>query len=257
MHSDHKILHVSLYVCDFIQTLIKNCLKNVYWLSLDSWFLFSTLKWKWKSLTRVSLGPHGLYSPWNSPGHNTGGGSLYLLQGIFPKKGSNPGLLHCRWILYQLSHKGSPRILEWVPYPFSSGSSQSRNPTRVSYIEGRFFATWTTKEIYIFYLEERGLFQKHQWVISIIVFILKQRIFQVHFQTVCINMIVPYMHAWFWVIFSTLVTANLPIKFWNTIWYHLNVEFKIQHKWNYLGMRQRLTDIDRYRDQTCCHRRCG
>ena len=38
--------------------------------------------------------------------------------------GLNPGILHCRWILYQLSHKGSPRILEWVAYPFSSGSSQ-------------------------------------------------------------------------------------------------------------------------------------
>ena len=36
---------------------------------------------------------------------------------------SNPGLLHCRRILYHLSHKGSPRILEWVAYPFSSGSS--------------------------------------------------------------------------------------------------------------------------------------
>ena len=45
-------------------------------------------------------------------GQNTGGGSLSLLQGIFPTQGSNPGLPHCRQILYQLSHKGSPRILE-------------------------------------------------------------------------------------------------------------------------------------------------
>ena len=52
--------------------------------------------------------PHGLYSPWNSPGQNTGVGSLSLLQGIFPTQGSNPGLPHCRRILYQLSHKGSP-----------------------------------------------------------------------------------------------------------------------------------------------------
>ena len=70
-----------------------------------------------------SLGPHGLYSPWNSPGQNTGVGSLSLLQGIFPTQGSNPGLPHCRQILYQLSHQGSPRILEWVAYPFSSRSS--------------------------------------------------------------------------------------------------------------------------------------
>ena len=46
-----------------------------------------------------------------------------LFQGIFPTQGSNPGLLHCRWILHQLSHQGSPRILEWVDYPFSSRSS--------------------------------------------------------------------------------------------------------------------------------------
>ena len=50
-----------------------------------------------------------------------------LLQGIFPTQGSNPGLPHCRWILYQLSHKGSPRILEWAAYPFSSRSSRPRN----------------------------------------------------------------------------------------------------------------------------------
>ena len=49
-----------------------------------------------------------LYSPWNSPGQNTGVGNLSLHQGIFPTQGSNPGLLHCRQILYQLSHKGSP-----------------------------------------------------------------------------------------------------------------------------------------------------
>ena len=55
-----------------------------------------------------SLWPHGLYSPWNSPGQNTGGGSCSLLQGIFPTQGSNPGLPHCRWILYHLSHQGSP-----------------------------------------------------------------------------------------------------------------------------------------------------
>ena len=57
-----------------------------------------------------SLQPPGLYSPWNSPGQNTGVGSLSLLQGIFPTQGSNLGLLHCRRIFYHLSHKGSPRI---------------------------------------------------------------------------------------------------------------------------------------------------
>ena len=60
------------------------------------------------SVVSNSLQPHGLYSPWNSPGQNTGVGSLSLLQGIFPTQGSNTGLLHCRWIFYQQSHKGSP-----------------------------------------------------------------------------------------------------------------------------------------------------
>ena len=69
-----------------------------------------------------SLRPYGLYSPWNSPGQNTGVGSLSLLQGTFPTQGSNPALPHCRRILHQLSHKGSPRILKWVVYPFSSAS---------------------------------------------------------------------------------------------------------------------------------------
>ena len=84
-----------------------------------------------RSVVSNSLRSHGLQSPRNSPGQNTGVGSLSLLQGIFPTQGSNPGLPHCREILYQLSHQGSPRILEWVAYPFSSGSSRPRNRTRV------------------------------------------------------------------------------------------------------------------------------
>ena len=60
------------------------------------------------SVVPISLQPHGLYSPWNSPCQNTGVGSLSLLQGIFPAQGLNPGLLHFRWILYQLNHKGNP-----------------------------------------------------------------------------------------------------------------------------------------------------
>ena len=98
------------------------------------------------SVMSDSLWPHGLYSSWNSPGQNTGVGSLSLLQQIFLTQESNPGLLHCRWILYQLSHKGSPRILEWVAFLFSSGSSQPRNWTQVSCIAGRFFTSWATRE---------------------------------------------------------------------------------------------------------------
>ena len=93
-----------------------------------------------------SFEPHELYSPWNSPGQNTGVGSLPLLQGIFPTQGSKPGLPHCRQILYQLSPKGSPTILEWVAWPFSSGSSWPRNQTRVSCIAGGFFTNWAMRE---------------------------------------------------------------------------------------------------------------
>ena len=81
------------------------------------------------SVVSDSLQHHGLYSSWNSPGQNTGVGSCSLLQGIFPTEGSNPGFLHCRWILYQLSQQGSPRMLEWGAYPFSSGSSLPWNQT--------------------------------------------------------------------------------------------------------------------------------
>ena len=93
------------------------------------------------SVLSDSFWAHGLYSPWNSPGQNTGEGSLSFLQGIFPTQGSNPGLLHCRQILYQLSHEGSLRILEWVAYLFSSRSSWPKHWTRVSCITTRFLTT--------------------------------------------------------------------------------------------------------------------
>ena len=86
------------------------------------------------------------YSPSNSPGQNTGVSSLSFLQGIFPTQGLNPGLPHCRQILYQLNHKGSPRLLEWVVYPFSRRSSWHRNKTGVSFIESRFFTNWAIRK---------------------------------------------------------------------------------------------------------------
>ena len=115
------------------------------------------------SVVSNSLWLHGLYNPWNSPGQNTGVGSLSLLQGIFPTQGSNPGLPHRRQILYHPSHQGSwlkgwmwkvkvtqlcptlcnsmdytihgilqARKLGWVAFPLSRWSSQSRNQTQVS-----------------------------------------------------------------------------------------------------------------------------
>ena len=73
-------------------------------------------------------------------------GSRSLLQEISPIQGLNPGLPHCKWILYQLSHQGSPGILKWVACPFSSGSSWPRSWIRVSCIAGGFFTSWAPKE---------------------------------------------------------------------------------------------------------------
>ena len=101
------------------------------------------------SVVSNSFQPHGLHSPWNSPGQNAGVDNHSILQGIFPTQGSNPGLRHCRRVRFQLSHKGSLRILEWVAYPFSSRSSRPRNLTRVSCIAGRFFTSWATREAHI------------------------------------------------------------------------------------------------------------
>ena len=75
---------------------------------------------------------------------------VFSLSSWFPLKHKgfkfNPGCPHCRWILYQLNHKESGRILEWVAYPFSRGSSPPRNPTTVSCIAGKFFTNWAIME---------------------------------------------------------------------------------------------------------------
>ena len=108
----------------------------------------------------LTLWLHELHSPGNSPGQNTGVGSFTLLQGIFPTQELNSGLLHCRQILYQLSHKGSPGILEWVAYTFSSGSSWPRNQTRVSCTAGGFFTNSAIREATV--QERQGLKIKAQ-----------------------------------------------------------------------------------------------
>ena len=104
-----------------------------------------------RSVMSDSFPPHRLWParllcPWDSPGRNTGVGCHALLQGIFPTQGSNPGLPHCGQILYPLSHQGSPRILEWVAYTFSRGSSPPRNRSGVSCIAGGYFTSRATRE---------------------------------------------------------------------------------------------------------------
>ena len=141
-----------------MQWLIKNLILKVKKLFLLPIFIFTILSifnliFQWfvfdsesSLVVSNSLWPHGLNSPWNFLGQNTGVGSLSLLQGIFPTQGSNPGLPRCRRILYQLSHKGSPRMLQWVAYPFSSGSSWPKDWTGVSCISVGVFTNWAIRE---------------------------------------------------------------------------------------------------------------
>ena len=95
----------------------------------------------------------------NSPGKKNGVDCHALVQGIFPTQGSNPGLLRCRQILYHLSHQGSPRILEWVAYPF-----------RGSYLQGNFLTQDGTRVLalatFIFMLSKLYKIKKSSWVYS-------------------------------------------------------------------------------------------
>ena len=74
-----------------------------------------------------------LLQPWDFLGKSTGVGCHFLLQGIFLTQGSNPGLLHCRQMLYRLSHQGSPKsdnftssFPTWISFPFSNLIAMAR-----------------------------------------------------------------------------------------------------------------------------------
>ena len=99
----------------------------------------------------------------DSLGKNTGVGCHAFLQRIFPIQGLNPGLPHCRQILYCLHHQGSPRILEWGAYPFSRGFFQPRDWTGVSCIADRFFTNWATRAAPIG-LHRTDQLPCHQWL---------------------------------------------------------------------------------------------
>ena len=125
--------------------------------SLQNWGIFDVINMDTRLCCAQLLSHVWLFDPMNCclpsssvhvdpPSKNIGMGCYASLQGIFPTQGSNPGLPHCRQILYHLCHQGSPRIQERVAYPFSRGTSQSRNRIRVSYIADGFFTSWTTRE---------------------------------------------------------------------------------------------------------------
>ena len=100
--------------------MIKVCL-----IGLEIWQQYENFKYKVNyrdnsmkvkvAQSCLTLQSHGLYSPWNSPGQNTGVSSFSILQGIFQAQGLNTGLPHYRHILYQLSQKGNRIILYLSP----------------------------------------------------------------------------------------------------------------------------------------------
>ena len=100
----------------------------------------------WLFATPLNVAPQAPLSMGNSLGKNTGVGAI-----PFSRESSQPRdwtqVSHRKLILYQLNQKGSPRILEWVAYPFSSRSSWPRNRTGISWIADGFFTSWDTKEV--------------------------------------------------------------------------------------------------------------
>ena len=132
-----------------------------------SWLIFTRLVGKkpifqlWRSEVKISQLCPTLCNPVDYTVHEILQARILewvafpLCRGIFPTQGSNPG--HCRWILYQLSRQGSPGILEWVAYSFSSGTSQPRNRTGVSCIAGGFFTSWATREAHLWLMNYEGI----------------------------------------------------------------------------------------------------
>ena len=124
--------------------------------------LLCDLKWKWKLLSCVWLfvTPWTI-RPWNSLGQNTGVGSLSILQGVFPIQESKRGLLHCGWILDQLSYQGNPHV-----NPFSRGSFQPRDWTQVSHIISRFFTSWASREAHVILTQPFNLNESLNFFVS-------------------------------------------------------------------------------------------
>ena len=77
------------------------------WLCCNRMYMCVSCSVVSNSLRTHGLEPTRFLCPWDFPGKNTGVGFHSLLQGIFPTQGSNLGLVHCRQILYHLSHQGS------------------------------------------------------------------------------------------------------------------------------------------------------
>ena len=122
--NNNYYITIAMYNNITIAVYNKSCHRFMYHKNWKS--TTSSTKWvKWvsesHSVVSDSLWPHGLYSAWNSPGQNTGVGSLSLLQGIFPTQGSNPGLpqagrFFTSWATGKTKNPrvGSPSLLQWI-----------------------------------------------------------------------------------------------------------------------------------------------
>ena len=108
------------------------------------------------SVLSASLRSHGLSSPWNSPGQNTGVCSCSRLQGIFPTQGSNPGLPHFRLFLYQLSHQGRDLFLE---FSHSNPTLTSSFPMRQIMDQFAYFQPFCVKYFHFFFCKHLVTFQ--------------------------------------------------------------------------------------------------
>ena len=106
--SVHGLLHARILEWAAISFSIMSHMCNALYVCICmKWKLLS---WVWLFATSWTVACQSPVSM-DSPGQNTGVGGRSLLQGIFPTQGSNPGLPHCRQILYHLSHQGSPQYI--------------------------------------------------------------------------------------------------------------------------------------------------
>ena len=128
----------------------------------------------WRSFSGVWLfaTPWAIHSPWNSPGQNTGVGSLSLFQGIFPTQISNLGLLHCRQTLYPLSHQGSHLVAKVLEFQLQHQSFQCIFRTDFLSLQSkglsRLFSNTTVQKHQFFgtQLSLYSNFQIHTWLLE-------------------------------------------------------------------------------------------
>ena len=183
---------------------------------------------------------HGLYSPWNSPGQNTGVGSFSLLQGIFPTQGLNPGLPHCRWILYQLSYQGSPTPHKARQFTQLQTVHPRASPTELPCLQ---FPPSAPMSIYQHHIPLSKVIFIATSVTNMLWIPLADIHHSCHWGHICSTQLHALPHFLKCRDHHTFIHCSLRRKT-NTIWYHLYVESKLWHKQTCLRNRNWLRDIE-------------